>query len=627
MATRQYIGARYVPKFYTNSVDGSTQWEANVVYEPLIYVTLQNGHMYISKKQVPATVGTPASNAEYWLDMGSYNGYIESLQNQIDDINDKLEELPFATPQMYGAKGDGLTDDTSAIEECLNSGKSVIIFPAGIYNVTGVHATQMKDVVILGYGAKLNMTNTNLDLLTGTIDSWVLTNIDTEPATLNHNNGYLEIYGLEIDGNADMAVYTHTAVGPSILACGRFYNYDRCYFKDVYVHHTMSGQGICCTNCNDAVFDNCKAENIGYAALNHPDYIPSTSYEWDALGVNAVTYNGSALVYGMVKKVVFKNCSFNHIAGCSMFGINCENLFAVDNVVEDNISYCIEDGTSGDSVLRDGIKYDRIIEGNVFKNSGTCYGWNTHLIASESLNVKIKNNIFNKLFGNRSSKYITARQVALFYDNTALGKIYFEFADNDISFADTFVHEADTVSYSGINFLTEGICKIKGNVYKQPNTSGVNNAIVGILSCCAIDVEDNIIEGYLKDSPIGIINSALTAKNVNNLKVKNNTFKNSGTYDGLYYLQAPISIGGQLNVIDVEGNENEDNYLLSIRSLPSLMTKVVGNINKASSLIIGTQGSTAATYLIVNNACVGNVIAQGASADAKSVIDNNIDLT
>ena len=87
MATRQYIGARYVPKFYQNSVDGSAQWESNVVYEPLTYVTLTNGHMYISKKQVPATVGSPVSNIDYWLDVGSYNGFIDQLQDEIDAIN------------------------------------------------------------------------------------------------------------------------------------------------------------------------------------------------------------------------------------------------------------------------------------------------------------------------------------------------------------------------------------------------------------------------------------------------------------------------------------------------------------------------------------------------------------
>lgn len=88
MATRRYIGARYVPKFYQNSVDGSAQWEANVVYEPLMYVTLTNGHMYLSRKQVPATVGSPVDNIDYWLDVANYNGYISQLQAEIDDIND-----------------------------------------------------------------------------------------------------------------------------------------------------------------------------------------------------------------------------------------------------------------------------------------------------------------------------------------------------------------------------------------------------------------------------------------------------------------------------------------------------------------------------------------------------------
>ena len=101
MATRQYIGARYVPKFYTNSVDGSAQWEANVVYDPLIFVTLTNGHMYISKKQVPATVGTPASNVEYWLDMGSYNGFIQHLQDEIDDINSDIQNLTFDRSRKF----------------------------------------------------------------------------------------------------------------------------------------------------------------------------------------------------------------------------------------------------------------------------------------------------------------------------------------------------------------------------------------------------------------------------------------------------------------------------------------------------------------------------------------------
>ena len=104
MPTRQYIGARYVPKFYTNSVDGSAQWESNVVYEPLTYVTLINGHMYISKKQVPATVGSPSENIKYWLDIGSYNGFIEELQAQIDALDEaKADNTTIGVLETIGA--------------------------------------------------------------------------------------------------------------------------------------------------------------------------------------------------------------------------------------------------------------------------------------------------------------------------------------------------------------------------------------------------------------------------------------------------------------------------------------------------------------------------------------------
>lgn len=88
MSVHQYIGARYVPYYYENSLDPtSTEWEPNVHYEALTVVTLPNNHSYISKKDVPDTIGSPALNAAYWLDTGSDNAYIQNLQDQIDIIN------------------------------------------------------------------------------------------------------------------------------------------------------------------------------------------------------------------------------------------------------------------------------------------------------------------------------------------------------------------------------------------------------------------------------------------------------------------------------------------------------------------------------------------------------------
>lgn len=89
----QYIGARYVPKWYVNSVNQSSDWEVNVEYEALTWVTSQNNHLYLSKKTVPDNIGTPAQNTEYWLDMGEMTGDLQNIQDQIDAITANIGDL------------------------------------------------------------------------------------------------------------------------------------------------------------------------------------------------------------------------------------------------------------------------------------------------------------------------------------------------------------------------------------------------------------------------------------------------------------------------------------------------------------------------------------------------------
>ena len=90
MATRQYIGARYVPKFYENS-DGTAAWRSGVIYEPLTIVTY-NGNSYTSKKVVPATIGDPSSNPAYWAATGVYNEQLESIRQELENYQAETAE-------------------------------------------------------------------------------------------------------------------------------------------------------------------------------------------------------------------------------------------------------------------------------------------------------------------------------------------------------------------------------------------------------------------------------------------------------------------------------------------------------------------------------------------------------
>lgn len=85
----QYIGARYVPKFYENS-QGTAEWRANVAYEPLVIVTY-NGNSYTSKKPVPASVGNPSENPSYWASTGIYSEQVESLRREVAEYKEESE--------------------------------------------------------------------------------------------------------------------------------------------------------------------------------------------------------------------------------------------------------------------------------------------------------------------------------------------------------------------------------------------------------------------------------------------------------------------------------------------------------------------------------------------------------
>lgn len=79
MATRQYIGARYVPIFGRKG-ETSIEWDNSAPYEPLTMVQ-HEGDTYISKQIVPA--GVDILNQTYWAKIGAFNAQVEALTNRV----------------------------------------------------------------------------------------------------------------------------------------------------------------------------------------------------------------------------------------------------------------------------------------------------------------------------------------------------------------------------------------------------------------------------------------------------------------------------------------------------------------------------------------------------------------
>lgn len=210
MALKQYIGARYVTKIYENSLDPlSAEWEADVNYEPLTMVTYNFGS-YLSKKEVPATVGNPSDNPSYWTQTGFYNGQIAYLYDAVSELNSKtgnpanlktadksnlvnaINEVlykGFLTPDMFGAVGDGVTDDSQAFQDMLDEDLGIIIIPNDKTYYLASRVTMSKSKTIIGSNSRIYAPNGFLH-----VDQYKI----------------LVLSGLEVSGDQDASPYAGT---------------------------------------------------------------------------------------------------------------------------------------------------------------------------------------------------------------------------------------------------------------------------------------------------------------------------------------------------------------------------------------------------------------------------------
>lgn len=240
MAVRQYVGARYVPKFAE-----PIAWQEGTSYEAMTIV-LYNNSSYTSKVPVPATVGTPANNSEYWALTGNYNAQVEEYRKEVEGLKNTDDNLGYVSVLDYGAVADGKTDSTSAFTKALATGKIVRI-PSGDY-VIGTVAIPDYGCIIGDDGARLKLKDgANAPMFTNK----------------NQADGHdILICGLIIDGNhsGQSAPTNATELEKSVLT---FYNGIRITIERVNIDGGITA-GIYFNGGSNINLTNCKVTNSEY---------------------------------------------------------------------------------------------------------------------------------------------------------------------------------------------------------------------------------------------------------------------------------------------------------------------------------------------------------------------------
>ena len=174
MAVTQYVGARYVPLFAD-----PIEWDSQYAYEPLTIV-LHEGNSYTSRQYVPK--GVDISNDAFWAETGNYNAQVEQYREEVSGLSTALSALTttvngvishFLTPEQFGAKGDGTTNDLQAFQRVSEIAKDndnltivlkhdaeyYIDFPTDQNNFVALNFFGINNLEIIGNGAVVHVAS------------------------------------------------------------------------------------------------------------------------------------------------------------------------------------------------------------------------------------------------------------------------------------------------------------------------------------------------------------------------------------------------------------------------------------------------------------------------------------
>lgn len=220
-------------------------WDITKPYKKWTLVNYQNNG-YLSKDAVPA--GIPITDGNYWTLVADYSALLADMQNRIIAlenttavIDDKINKIN--NVKLYGAVGDGIADDTQAINDCISE-NGCAYFPKGIYLISDT-IMLVDNLSLVGDNAVLKLANyTNKIMLSGdTVINVIIDGIHLDQGTQSTQTEVIKLT------QSTSIIFNNVVVDKQ--------------YGTTYTNYGM----IDCIDCTEISFINCKLSNAAAEGL------------------------------------------------------------------------------------------------------------------------------------------------------------------------------------------------------------------------------------------------------------------------------------------------------------------------------------------------------------------------
>lgn len=425
-----------------------------------------------------------------------------SLKERMNDFDSKVSGagdvyFPMYTPQMRGAKGDGIQDDTPFIQGILDIAKTkgavYCHIPKGVYRITGR--------LYLSKNTKLVMDK-EARLLRDWAGGFFLNGRSTDSFTEYNGNGNITIEGGILDGNILKYNNSYNAIGLARgqnivirdveildvrgahavdLNASKDVLIEGCKFKGYDINYTVDGDGA--SFMREAIQISTHTE-AGFNAFGAFDGTPCENItvrnNYFGASANLPAYPCGVGNHGHSPGRFIKNIRIydNNFDGCTYAGIRpykFENTWIKNNTFN-NCEYGVRfSNPDGKGTYDNGVPEagkNVIIEGNHFKNTKKkdiyIAAWVYNGIVARFKNVQILNNISEGFTGTTNESIF-------------------------VSFCDNVLIQGNTCN-TAYRFIMSAYCY---NVRIKDNS--VYDLTTEVVYVNDSDVADNLGKGYTKD--------------------------------------------------------------------------------------------------------------------------------